>query len=139
MPHRALRALLLVVPALVVAFAAACGGGDSNSGTSSGSGTTSSSKTTAPGTTAQADQGTAAAEIDQDNLTFKPSKVTIKAGEKVRFKNSESALHTVNVNGKNVSGNMKKDDSFLYTFAKAGTYKITCDYHPQMNASVVVQ
>ena len=55
------------------------------------------------------------------------------------FKNSESALHTVTINGKNESGNMRKGDLFSWTAGAAGEYKITCDYHPQMNATITVQ
>ena len=120
---------------LVVAITAACGGGDSSS-----SGTSSPNKTTAATTktTGTANQD-AAAEIDQDNLTFKPSKVTVKVGENVRFKNSESAIHTVNIDGKNISGNMKKGDQLYWKAPKAGNYKVSCDYHPQMSATVTVQ
>jgi len=138
-----LRSLLVIAPVmmLLVAVGAACGGGDST-----GSVTSSANKTTAPnqtGTSAKtgtvANQGPAAAEIDQDNLTFKPGKVTVKVGEKVLFKNSESAIHTVNIEGKNISGNMKKGDQLYWTAPKAGTFKVSCDYHPQMSATITVQ
>jgi plastocyanin len=77
--------------------------------------------------------------INQDNLKFSPSKLTIALGEEVYFKNSETAVHTVTINGKNESGTMKKDDVFSWTPAKTGEYKITCDFHPQMRATITVQ
>lgn len=80
----------------------------------------------------------APAEIDQDNLKFTPSSLTVASGEVVTFKNSETAVHTVTINGKNESGTMKKDATFLWTPPAPGTYKITCDYHPQMKATVTV-
>jgi plastocyanin len=77
--------------------------------------------------------------IDQDNLKFKPSSLTISAGETVYFANSESALHTVTINGENESGPMRRGDIFQFTFEEPGTYRITCDYHPQMRATVTVE
>ena len=76
--------------------------------------------------------------IDQEDLKFKPNKLTVAAGEKVYFANSETAVHTVTVDGKNLSGNMRKGDIFEWTPASAGEYKITCDFHPQMKATITV-
>lgn len=76
--------------------------------------------------------------IDQDNLKFIPNRLTVKAGSTVLFTNSDSALHTVTVDRKNVSGNMKKGDEFRWTPPAPGTYRITCDYHPQMRATLTV-
>ncbi len=76
--------------------------------------------------------------IDQDNLRFIPTELTVKAGEKVYFKNSETALHTVTINGTDESGNMKKNDIFIWEFPSPGEYKITCEYHPQMKSTITV-
>lgn len=76
--------------------------------------------------------------IDQDNLKFSPTSLTVKTGEEVWFVNSETALHTVTINGTNESGNMKKGETFTFTFPTAGEYKITCDFHPQMKATITV-
>lgn len=120
----------LAVPLLAFSLLAglACGDDDDNGSTK-----------TATSTGAATSSGEKNAEIDQQNLAFKPEKVTIKVGQKVDFKNSETALHTVNINGKNESGSMKKGDLFVRLFDKAGSYKITCDFHPQMNATVIVE
>jgi len=120
---------------LIALTAAACGGGgDNTSAASPAIKTSAATKTVSP----TGDQS-AAAEIDQVNLTFTPNKVTVKVGERVRFKSSDDAIHTVNINGKNISGNMKKGDVIYWTAPKAGTYKVTCDYHPQMLATITVQ
>lgn len=131
--RRTLRAGLIVLASVLVLAgpAIACGGGDdADSG-----GTPGAKKTTAPKITVPA----GAPQIDQENLTFKPDKVTAKVGETVYFLNSESAIHTVNVNGKNISGNMKKGAVVTWKGQTVGEYKITCDYHPQMKATVIVQ
>lgn len=77
--------------------------------------------------------------IDQDSLKFIPTSLKVKVGDIVYFKNSETALHTVTIEGKNESGNMKKDAVFTWTPKTAGEYKITCDFHPQMKATINVE
>jgi len=116
---------LIIVPVILLILAAgvlavACGGDDKGS----------SSSVTVP-------EG--APVIDQDNLTFKPDKITIEVNQKMYFLNSESAIHTVTIEGKNISGNMKKGDVVVWSTSKAGEYKVTCDYHPQMKATITVK
>ncbi|GIW16088.1 MAG: hypothetical protein KatS3mg063_1941 [Tepidiforma sp.] len=125
--HRFTRPVLVATLAVAAALAlAACGGGSSSS----------SDKGVADGSDSRIPAG--APLIDQDKLQFNPSQLTVKVGETVYFKNSETALHTVDIDGKNVSGNMKKNDVFTWVFQQPGSYKITCDYHPQMKATVTV-
>lgn len=76
--------------------------------------------------------------IDQDRLRFIPTSLEAKVGETIYFKNSETALHTVDINGENLSGNMRRNDIFVWTPEAAGTYRITCAYHPQMRATITV-
>ena len=80
-----------------------------------------------------------AAWIDQDNLAFEPKELTLKAGIQVYFRNSEAAIHTVTIDEKNVSGVMKKDAIIAWAPPRAGAYVITCDYHPQMRATITVE
>ena len=77
--------------------------------------------------------------VDQDSLKFIPTSLKVKVGDIVYFKNSETALHTVTIEGKNESGNMKKDAVFTWTPKTAGEYKITCDFHPQIKATITVE
>ncbi|MEP7367811.1 MAG: cupredoxin domain-containing protein [Acidobacteriota bacterium] len=132
-------ATLALTSLALLGLAAACGGDDSTSTPTSAAIPTSPSGSNSPAATTGAGQVPAgAAEIDQDGLAFKPDKQTVKSGDKVYFKNSESALHTVTINGKNESGNMKKGDVFSWASGAAGTYRITCDFHPQMQATITV-
>lgn len=134
--------ILLTLGASTVAvamFGAACGGG-SDSGTKATTTIETSGTPAAGATKGAATVPAGAPEVDQDGLAFKPTKLTAKAGEKVYFKNSESALHTVTINDKNESGNMRKGDIFAWTApATPGEYKVTCDYHPQMKATITIQ
>lgn len=115
--------ILLSAAAMIGGLAVACGGDDDDDN----------------GDSKPVEIPAGAPMIDQDNLVFIPDKLTVKSGEKVYFKNSETAIHTVTINGKNVSGNMKKDDVVIWIPEKAGEYKVTCDYHPQMKATIKVE
>lgn len=122
--HRSPRTLIIGALAVAALALAACGG---SSGSSGG---------VADGSDERIPAG--APFIDQDKLKFIPTELTVRVGETVYFKNSETALHTVTINGKNLSGNMKKNDLFIWTPEEAGTYRITCEYHPQMKATITV-
>jgi plastocyanin len=122
-PHLILLALVVGAALALVA----CGGDSSSSSNSAATDT--------PAPTVPA----GAPFIDMDSLAYKPNKLTVKSGETVYFKNSETALHTVTVNGDNKSGPMRKGAEFTLVAGAAGRYQITCDYHPQMNAVLTVQ
>ncbi len=77
--------------------------------------------------------------LDQDNLAFIPEELSVSAGSPVYIKNSEAAVHTVTIEGKNVSGVMRKDDMLAWIPPSPGTYRITCDYHPQMRATITAE
>lgn len=80
-----------------------------------------------------------APRIDMDGLDFRPTKLTVPVGETVYFTNSESALHTVDIDGENLSGDIRRDDVFTHVFEQAAEYKITCKYHPQMKATITAE
>jgi len=80
-----------------------------------------------------------ASVIDQDGLKFIPNQLTVSVGDDVYFTNSEHALHTVTVDGENISGNMSRGDAFVWTFDTPSEYRITCDFHPRMRATIIVE
>ncbi len=122
--------LALVPACLLVGLLAACSSGNNASGPPAG----------AVGTAvAQQNVPANAPLIDEDNLQFKPGSLTINAGQTVYFKNSESAIHNVEVDGGNKSPDMKKGAIYSFTFNNAGEYKITCEYHPQMHSTITVK
>ena len=129
------RGLTALVFGIALAALSACGGdGDKTAPTtipSIGSAYGSATKVTeiTPG----------AREIDQDRLELKPRAVTVKVGETIFVKNSETSLHTFDVNGKNLSGNMKKGDIVAWKGDAPGAYKVTCAFHPQMKATITVE
>jgi len=106
--------LLVASAALVAGVAVACGGDDDDT---NGNGTVPAATTSGP----SVPEG--APVIDQDNLQFKPTELKVKVGEKVYFKNSETALHTVNINGKNESGNRRRGTSSSSNLRPQGSTK----------------
>lgn len=120
---------ILTAVAVAASAIAACGGTDSPA-SSSGSAT--------PTAVASVTIPDGAPVIDQQNLTFKPATISVKTGAQLYFKNSEATFHTVTVQGKNISGIMKKGSVVVWTAPAPGTYKVGCDYHPQMHATITV-
>ncbi|MFN0096234.1 MAG: LysM peptidoglycan-binding domain-containing protein [Dehalococcoidia bacterium] len=59
-------------------------------------------------------------------------------GTKVKFQNVVG-LHTITIAGKKDGADIKGTDSREFTFNDAGTFQITCDYHPDMSGYVFVQ
>lgn len=111
---------------------AACGGDDDSGGSNGGS------PNGDHGTPTLAAVAPGPKRIVQDNLAFKPNTLAVYEGEKVTFTNEESTVHTVTIHGKNESGTMKKGDTFDFTPEVPGRYAITCEFHPQMMATLIV-
>jgi len=79
--------------------------------------------------------------MDQVGLTFGPPLLLARTGQPVEFRNSDDTLHNVHVTHEetrepafNVA--IPTDNSYTYTFQKDGFYRVGCDIHPAMAASV---
>jgi plastocyanin len=78
-------------------------------------------------------------EVDIDNFTFTPKELTVKAGAAVVFRNRDDIPHSVvGTQGEFHSKALDTDDSFSFTFSKAGSYGYFCGLHPQMQGKIVV-
>ena len=62
----------------------------------------------------------------------------VAKGTAVKFSN-KTGLHTITVGGKKDGADLKQGDERTITFSTAGEFKITCDYHPDMKATVFVE
>jgi plastocyanin len=107
------------------------------------------------GTTGDNGGGTPANQVGMDATDFTNTTVTIKAGSSVHFVDSSDngGTHIIcaGENGQcSNDANAPKDlqgtgfqidlgQSKDVTFDKAGTYKVTCSIHPNMNLTVTVQ
>ena len=71
-----------------------------------------------------------AAAVKLANMSFTPTQLTVKVGTTVVWTSEDSAPHTVTADeGSFDSGNMRKGDSFKFTFTKAGNFPYYCAYH----------
>jgi len=80
-------------------------------------------------------------QVKIDNFTFAPATVTVAAGATVQWVNRDDIPHTIVSDDKTTfkSKALDTDDSYSYTFTKAGTYNYFCSIHPKMTGKVVVQ
>ncbi|HEV2237623.1 MAG TPA: plastocyanin/azurin family copper-binding protein [Ktedonobacterales bacterium] len=94
--------------------------------------------------------------VTMASVNFATTSLTVKAGDSVKFDDPSGggAYHVLcfgkdekcaaNADGPaelNASGGVifNAGDSHSYTFAKAGTYEVTCTVHPNMNVTITVQ
>jgi plastocyanin len=78
--------------------------------------------------------------ITIENSKFSPAALTVQAGDTVIWKNDDDKDHTVIADDKSFkSDNISSGDDFKHTFAKAGTFKYTCKYHPREKATITVE
>ena len=79
--------------------------------------------------------------VSIQNFSFKPAKVTVKRGTKVRWINKDSTTHTATANnGRSFdSGRLSPGQRYTHTFTIAGKKPYHCKIHPHMRASVVVK
>ena len=78
-------------------------------------------------------------EVNIDNFAFTPKELTVKAGTAIVFRNRDDIPHSVvGTKGEFHSKALDTDDSFSFTFTKAGTYDYTCGLHPKMQGGIVV-
>jgi len=79
--------------------------------------------------------------MDQVGLTFGPELLLVRTGEPVEFRNNDDTLHNVNVKDEqtreqafNVA--IPTGGVYAFTFKKDGFYRVNCDIHPAMAASI---
>jgi plastocyanin len=71
---------------------------------------------------------------------FSPGTLTIAVGDTVTWTNADGRPHTVTSNdGAFDSGNLDEGQAFSFTFTEPGTYSYHCNYHDQMQATIVVE
>jgi plastocyanin len=79
--------------------------------------------------------------MDQVNLTFTPELMFVRTAQAVEFRNSDDTLHNVNVKHEetreqafNVA--IPTGGAYQHTFPRDGFYRVGCDIHPAMAASI---
>jgi plastocyanin len=138
------QAVWVVALVVVAAVVAGCGGGSPSSSQSS-----SPSPATSPASSGGAVSGSTIKIVGKDNL-YEPVNVTIKAGQEYEFDfvNEGTTVHNYIINSKDQVGqdftsdiavNAGQENKFKVKIDKAGTYKVTCTYHPEMVGEVKVE
>jgi plastocyanin len=79
--------------------------------------------------------------MDQAGLTFGPELLLVRTGYPVEFRNSDDTLHNVRVSHEETRASafnvaIPTGESYSYTFERDGFYRVGCDIHPAMAASV---
>ena len=83
---------------------------------------------------------TGGARVVLKNVAFNPASVTIAVGTAVTWENQDGVNHNVIADdGSFKSLDLSPGQTFSFTFKKAGTYTYTCNIHPNMKGTVVVQ
>jgi plastocyanin len=74
-----------------------------------------------------------------DNFSFSPPSLEVAVGATVTWVNHDDIPHTVVSTDKVFKSKvLDTDETFSYTFAKAGKYPYFCSLHPKMTGEVVV-
>lgn len=81
-----------------------------------------------------------------DGSTFDPEELTVAAGTEVLFVNADGFAHTVTegtggqaVDDPIVDEEIAQNGTVSVTFDEPGTYDITCEIHPSMQMTVIVE
>jgi plastocyanin len=102
--------------------------------------TTEADGTTTTGADAEPAEGDQAVSIS--NYTFEPESITVKAGTKVTWTNSDDVAHTATsddgAQAEFDTGDLEGDGSGEFTFEEPGTYAYHCDIHDYMKGTVEV-
>jgi len=79
--------------------------------------------------------------MDQVGLTFGPELLIVRTGQPVELRNNDDTLHNVNVKHEetreqafNVA--IPTGSTYEHTFPRDGFYRVGCDIHPAMAASI---
>jgi plastocyanin len=90
-----------------------------------------------PGGVAMADT---AVTVTIRNFDYAPMMLSVAAGTTVTWRNLDGEPHTVvSTDGLFRSPALDQNETYAFTFAKAGTYKYICSIHPRMVATITVK
>jgi len=80
------------------------------------------------------------AAVAIDNFTFKPQRITVKAGTAVTWTNRDDIPHAIAATGNLFKSKvLDTDNSYSFTFTTPGSYDYFCSLHPHMTGTVVVE
>ena len=69
-----------------------------------------------------------------------PQSVTVSAGARVTWTNTDGTAHTVTADkGQFSSDELSSNDTFAFSFTAPGTYSYHCSIHPFMKGTIVLK
>jgi plastocyanin len=88
-----------------------------------------------------ADAATESVAVEIKDFAFNPIEITVPAGGSIAWTNQDNAPHTATANDREVlqSGAIAFGESFTQAFDTPGTYEYFCEFHPNMNGTIVVE
>lgn len=93
-----------------------------------------------PSLAASGQPSSATAAVTIDNFSFAPAQLTVSVGTTVTWTNRDDIPHTIVSNDGVFKSKVRDtDETFSFTFDKAGTYSYFCSVHPKMTGKIVVQ
>ncbi len=74
-----------------------------------------------------------------DKMKFGPVPAAIRAGDRIKWVNRDMVRHTATAKGAGFDVDLPAGATKTATVTRAGTYKVTCRYHPGMTAAMRVR
>ena len=76
-----------------------------------------------------------------ENFAYSPATIRIKVGDKILWKNYDTARHTVTSDDGNEMNSelLNKGESYEHIFSTAGTYNYHCTPHPYIKGNIIVE
>jgi plastocyanin len=75
-----------------------------------------------------------------DGFAFKPSTITVKAGESIEWRNDDPVPHTATSKAAGLdSGSIAAGGTYRFTAKKKGRFDYICTFHPVMKGEIVVE
>ena len=140
---------LLAAVLLVMALAACSSTESATPDASEPAETAAQTESAAPSESEAAESEAPAAEAERvriDGSAFDPEELTIAAGTEVQFVNADGFAHTVTegTDGQAVADpivdeEIAQNGTVSVVFDEPGTYDITCEIHPSMQMTVIVE
>jgi plastocyanin len=79
-------------------------------------------------------------DVSIQDLQFTPATLTIHVGDTVVWTNNDDRDYNLVCKDAGIaSGNIRPGQTFEHLFKKAGTFAITCKYHPRMKGTITVE
>lgn len=74
-----------------------------------------------------------------EGMQFVPATLTVKAGDRIVWRNADLVPHTATAAGRFDSGAIQPGKSWTHAVPPPGRYDYVCTFHPGMKATLVVQ